>query len=210
MKNVARTVTVVLLVLLAGSIVAQQSVYQLREGTIESINDHRVVVRMVNGETRELTIPPGTSLTIDGRPAIVPELKPGMLVTADIRTRVTPERVKTVAVRDAEVVQIDGNQLWLKTPTSTKIYTIPPGFQFNVGDHLEGMNELRQGTIVNAEIMYVSEKSIVAEEAELRATTAPAEPMPIPEPQLPKTGSALPLLAFAGLLLIAAGLIVRR
>src|SRR5262249_6178504 len=116
-----------------------------------------------------------------------------------------------------------------------KSYPVPKDFKFNVDGQQVGVDQLRPGYKVTAEIIRSSESTTKTRTVEASGTAPPPPPMPVvilvpvhvesapapaaepapapaPEPAktLPKTGSRIPFIGLVGLLLVAAGFAVRR
>ena len=226
MKNLAKILVVVLLVLPAAAMVAQETSYEVRRGTVVSVFGDQLVVRMPSGEVRQITVPAGFQFNVDGKQVGIADLTPGTELTAVVKTTKTPETVKTVKVRNGEVVKVVGNNLWYRENGQTKSLTVPTGFKFGLDGRQVGIAELRPGTKLNAEIVYTSEKIVTTRDTQVAGSTPPpppapamaaAEPAPAPAPEpeappavLPKTASPLPLIGLLGALFLASGVALRR
>src|SRR5262249_36370795 len=99
--------------LLAGAATAQTTTYDIRSGEVLSVQGNNLVVRGPNG-VREFNIPEDFRFDLDGKQLSVHELKPGMKLTALIRTTSAPVELTTTELRNAEVIQTNGNAIVTK------------------------------------------------------------------------------------------------
>ena len=227
MKTLAKTLMVTMLVLTAAALVAQQTTYEVRSGTVVTTFDNKLVVKLTNGETKEYTIPDGFKFNVDGKQLSLSELQPGTQLTATIKTTHTPETVKTVTVRNGEVLKVTGNTLWYREDGVNKSAKIPKGFKFDMNGEKVLIGDLRPGMKLTAEIVTTSQNIVTDRDVQVAGSTPPPPPVvaapepppapalePAPAPpapvELPKTASPLPLIGLLGAALIAAGAAVRR
>ena len=227
MRTLTKTLFVVMLLIPVAALLAQTT-YEVKSGTVVSTFGDQLVVRLPNGEVKEITVPAGFKFNVDGREVGLGELTPGTQLTAVIKTTKTPETVKTVKLRNGEVVRTSGNTLWYKEDNQIKTATIPSGFKFDVNGQKTDISELRPGMKLTAEVVTTSTKVNTSRETAVRGTTPPPPPAPAPEPMaapaaapaaepvaatpaaLPKTGTSLPLFALLGAMMLAAGVAIRR
>ena len=229
MKVVTRILIVVVLTLSTAVVFAQTS-YEVKSGTVVSTFNDQLVVKLSNGEIKQYTIPPGFQFTVDGRQVGLGDLTPGTQLSATIKTTKTPEVVRTTSIRNGTVVRVVGNNLTVREANQTKTYTVPKGFQFDVDGKQVGIDKLRPGYKLTAEIVYKSENLVTTRDVDIGGNTPPPPPAPAPAaasapapapepaqvaeaapaPELPKTASPLPLIGLLGTLLTASGFAVRR
>jgi RNase P/RNase MRP subunit p29 len=226
MKTTTKALLVAMLVLTAMSLVAAQTTYEVKSGTVVSTFGDKLVVRLTNGEEKEITVPAGYKFNVDGKQLGLSELTPGTQLTATIKTTHTPETVKTVTVRDGEVLKVTGNTLWFREGGVNKAAKIPSGFKFDVNGEKVPITDLRPGMKLTAEVVTTSERTVTDRDVQMAGSTPPPPPAPAapapamaaaPEPapaaapvELPKTASPLPLIGVLGLALMAAGATLRR
>jgi CRISPR/Cas system-associated exonuclease Cas4 (RecB family) len=226
MKVVTRILIVVVLTLATAVVFAQTS-YEVKSGTVVSVFNDQLVVKMSNGEIKQYTIPAGFQFTVDGRQVGLADLTPGTALSATIKTTKTPEVVRTTSIRNGTVVRVVGNNLTIREANQTKTYVIPKGFQFDVDGKQVGVDKLRPGYKLTAEIVYKSENTVTTRDVDIGGNTPAPPPAAAPaaaassEPaqmaeaapaatELPKTASPLPLIGLLGTLLTASGFAVRR
>ena len=227
MKVVTRILIAVVLTLSTAVVFAQTS-YEVKSGTVVSTFGDQLVVKMSNGEIKQYTIPPGFQFTVDGRQVGLADLTPGTQLSATIKTTKTPEVVRTTSVRNGTVVRVVGNNLTVREGNKTRTLQVPQGFQFDVDGKLVGIDKLRPGYKLTAEIVYKSENLVTTRDVDIGGSTPPPPPAPAPAaasapaaepeqvaeaapaPELPKTASPLPLIGLLGTLLTASGFAVRR
>src|SRR5262245_50267318 len=110
-KEVSMRISIILSALLvAGLASAQTTTYDIRSGEVLSVQGNNLVVRGPNG-VREFNIPEDFRFDLDGKQLSVHELKPGMKLTALIRTTSAPVELTTTELRNAEVVHTIGNAI---------------------------------------------------------------------------------------------------
>ena len=224
MKNLIKAVVLIMLLVPAAAIFAQSSQVEIKSGEVISVYGDQLVVRMSTGEVKSVTVPAGFMFKVNGVDTPLADLKPGTMLTAAVTTTTTPETVRTVKIKNGEVVKVVGSNLWVRTEGQIKALEIPPGFTFVQDGQNVTVDKLRVGTMLTAEIVYKSEKMVTTKEAQV-AGVAPAEPAPAPEPvaapapapepeaapaELPKTANNLTLVLLAGVALVAAGIAARR
>ena len=205
--------------------IAQTTTYEIKQGTVLHVYGNHLVVKMADGTVRDADVPADFLFDVDGRKVPVSQLKPGTKLTQTIATTTTPHVVKTVELREAEVVQRIGQTIIYRDKLGQihKITGIPEGFELYRNGKAVPIEALAGGDRVTAHIVH-KEESIITEEEMRVAGAAPKAPKPKPAPVarpaapkpapvLPKTGSSLPLVGLLGLIALAAGLgigVIRR
>ena len=224
-KNlIAVLVAVVALGAVAAS--AQTTTYEIKQGTVLHVDGNHLYVRMADGTVRDADVPSDFLFEVDGQKLPVTALKPGTKLTQTIATTTTPEIIETVEVREAEVVQRKGQTVIFRNEDGklNMVSGIPEGFVVFRNGKQVPIEALAGGDRVTAYLIHKEERIVTEEEMRVAGFTppAPAKPVPVaaprpaapaPAPMLPKTGSQLPLVGFAGLLALALGLgiaVVRR
>lgn len=221
MKSFVRILVALMVLIPAAAAFAQTSEVKL-EGEVVAVYGDTLVVRMSTGEVKEFHPPADRKFNVDGQMLSVSELKPGTKLSATVTTTKTPEVVRTVVLKNAEVVKVQGSSLFVKQDGQFKSYTVPAGFTFVVDGGLVPVSKLTPGTKLNAEIVYKSETIHTEQEvmvagsapapiAEVAPAPAPAPaPEPEPAPEMPKTAGYLPLIGLLGLAMLAAGVAIKR
>ncbi len=224
MRNLTKAFVLIMLLVPTAAVFAQQTNYEVRRGTVVTTFNDQLVFKTPTGEVKQVTIPPGFKFTVNGQQVGLADLTPGTELTATIKTTTTPITVHETKIRNGQVVKVAGSSLWVKENNEIKTFTIPKGFKFIVDGQKVGIEELRPGQNLTAEIVYKSERVDTTREVNVAGSTPPpppapvaeAAPAPTPEPapaapaELPKTASELPLIALLGVSMIGAGIALRR
>ena len=221
-KNSVVFVMVVAIVAAAGLVAAQTtSTLEIKRGTVVSVWGNDLVVKMSDGTTKHVEVPDGFEFNVDGRKLPVTALKPGMNLTAVIKTTTTPTEVKTTEIKKGVVVAASGRTVIIRSDEGTKKYTVPGDFPFWVDGEQKTVYDLRKGNHITAKIVHTHVEIVTDRDAQVAASEpAKAKPAAAPRraakpaaPMLQKTGSSLPLVGLLGLLALAVGTgigIIRR
>ena len=199
-----------------------------------SVVGNQLVIRTPEG-TKEYAVPEDFRFTVDGKSLSVHELKPGMAGTATVTTLTTSKTVQVTEVRSAKVMQAQGNSVILRAQDGTfKLFTSEDAARYKIQILKDGkpieFQQLRANDLVTATFVTDKVRTLTQQEVDARLATAPAatpaassattmgKPTPAPgavaapapppaaaPKTLPKTASPLPLLALAGMGLLAAG-----
>ena len=200
--------------------IAQTTTYEIKQGTVLHVYGDHLVVQMADGTVRDAEIPSDFLFEVDGQKIPVSQLKPGTKLTQTIATTTTPLVVKTTEVREAEVVQRIGQTIIYRDKLGQihKLTGLPEGFTLYRNGKPVPIEALAGGDRVTAHIVHKEESIITEEEMKVAGAAPqapkakpapvarPAAPAPAPAPVLPKTGSNLPLVGFAGLFALVFGL----
>jgi LPXTG-motif cell wall-anchored protein len=226
MKKTVIAVLVAVVALGAVAASAQTTTYEIKQGTVLHVDGNHLYVRMADGSVRDAEVPSDFLFDVDGQKVPVTALKPGTKLTQTIATTTTPEIIETVEVREAEVVQRKGQTVIFRNSDGklNMVTGIPEGFVvFRDGKQVP-IEALAGGDRVTAYLIHKEERIVTEEEMRVAGFTPPppAKPVPVaapkpaapaPAPMLPKTGSHLPLVGFAGLMALVLGLgiaVIRR
>lgn len=217
------------LLLAAGAAFAQETTYDIRSGEVLQVSGNNLVVRGPNG-VRQFTVADDFRFDMDGKQLSVHELKPGMKLTALIKTTSTPIELTMTEVRNAEVIHTIGNSLVVRNTEDGKYrkFTTDEIKDLGIVIYKDGKvvapSSLRKGDRVSATIitklppvvMTDQEIQVLAQNAAPPPPPLPPKPAPVaapapvappaPPPALPKTASPLPLIGLAGALALAGGL----
>jgi RNase P/RNase MRP subunit p29 len=168
MRHLGKLLFLMALTIPATALLAQTKIsYEVKNGTVVAVFNDQLVVRMANGETKEITVPAGFKFTIDGKQVNLGELKPGTQLTAVITTTKTPQTVKTVQIKNGEVLKVMGNTVWFRHEGKLKSYQAPDGFNVMVDGRKVSVNDLLPGYKLTAEFVYTSEKTLTEREVEV-------------------------------------------
>lgn len=227
LKNAIVIALAAIVVLGAGLVSAQTTTYEVKQGTVLHVDGNELYVRMSDGTVKDFDVPADFRFEVDGRMVPVSELKPGTLLTQTIATTTTPEVVKSVEIKEAEVVQRIGQTIIYRDKLGQvhKITGIPDGWIVYRDGQPVPIEALAGGDRVTAYIVHKEYSTVTEEEMRVAGITPKAPPAPRPAaapkpapapaaaPMLPKTGSSLPLVGLTGLLALALGLgmaVIRR
>jgi LPXTG-motif cell wall-anchored protein len=212
------------MLLSAGVALAQITEYEIKQGTVVSVWGNHLVVEMADGTVKDVEVPDGFTFDVNGKMLPVTALKPGMELTALIKTTSTPVDVYTTEVKHGEVMAVSGRSVIIRHEDGkARKHTVDGDFPFLVNGEEKTVYDLKSGmkvtaTIVSSHVEMVTDRDVqVMASGGAPAPKPKARPAPAPAPAaapatLPKTGSTLPLVGFAGiaLLLIGIGLAVIR
>ena len=181
--------------------------HQVKSGVVEAVYGNQVVVRESDG-LHEYTVPDGYKFDIDGSPAGVDQLKPGMKVGALITEKVTTRDVTLTRIASGTVMQVAPGGIVVKDNATGKLNSYD--FKDAAGNdihYLKDGKEVSLRTVKKGERLggtfvttlppqQTTQRSVVAK------AVSPA-PEPTAEPavvaaaphkrHLPKTASPLPL-----------------
>ena len=175
-------IALVVALCLAGAAVAQTVVdTKVKSGVVIGKTSHSVVLKMDDGVVRELEVPPGRTAMVDGKEVGLADLKLGTTLSATFHTIAKPVEVKTVTIKDGEVVKAAGATLTTREKDGFHTYIVPAGFKFLVDGKETGIESLTTGMKLNATIVTTS-KEMTTETQRAGGVTgkAPAEPAPVP------------------------------
>ena len=176
MKKLIIVLFLITLIVPAAALVAQGSnSVEVKKGTVVAVYGDKLVVKMANGETKEIAVPADFKFTIDGKQVGLAELKPGTELTAVITTTKTPQTVKTVQIKNGEVLKVAGNTVWFRHDGKYKSYQVPTGFKVNVDGKKVSVNDLTPGTKLTAQFVYTSEKTLTERDVQVSGK-APSPP----------------------------------
>jgi LPXTG-motif cell wall-anchored protein len=227
MSRKLAVLAVVAVVCLAFAVTAQAQVKtEVKQGTVVSVGNNFLVVKMADGTVKGVDVPPGFMFDVGGTQVPLSALKPGQVITATVTTTTKPVIEHTEVVKEGTVTGIaDGRNLYVQMADGTyKHFVVPEKFLFDVEGQKLDFYQLQKGmklsaTIVSEkEIGTVTEKEVQAAASAPPPAAKPAAPPPPPPPppapakKLPKTAGPLPLIGLLGLLSLGlgAGLSFRR
>ncbi len=209
--------------------------YQVQRGEVVYVSGNEIVVKLENGEVRNVTVPPDATAIVDGKKITVKDLQPGMILERTIKTTTTPELVTTVRTIEGTVWHVNAPKTVILTLANgeNKKYNVPKGQIFKIDGEDKTVFDLKKGMKVTATVITSVPQTIIAQEKAvtgkmppppptppiqgallIEEKTAPAEvataaPTPAPA-KLPKTASLVPLIGILGLGCSLLGLGIRR
>jgi hypothetical protein len=119
------------------------------------VQGNDVVVKLTDGDVRQLEIPDTCRFAVEGKVVTVPELKPGMKLTATISTATPPRWVDTVEVIELGTVwRSSGSSLIITTPAGeNKMYRVPSGGKVIIEGQEKMVDQLRVGDKITATVV---------------------------------------------------------
>jgi LPXTG-motif cell wall-anchored protein len=200
---------------------------QVENGEVVTVSGNDLVVKMADGTIRHIAnVPESARVTVDGQQLGIHDLKPGMKLQRTITTTTVPKTITTVQ-------SVTGTVWFISPPNSVILtledgknqkFTIPKNQKFNVDGQMVDAWGLKKGMkiaatkVVEVPITEVSQQRSVTGElppppppppadvpvlVAVEEAAAPVEVAQAAPPQLPKTGSPLPLIGLLGLLSLA-------
>ena len=226
MSRNGRIVTVMIAVLVLGAVIAsaQTASVEVKSGTVMQVYGNHLVVKMADGQYKDIDVPEGFMFNVNGKEVPVSALVPGTELTATIMTKTTPETVEVTEVKKAYVVKRSGQTIVLRGEDGKykQFNKVPENVKLMADGKEVRYDNVQAGQYITAYIVHkgvteVTEQEIaVAGAAPVHAAPAPAPaPAPVAAPapkpaappaELPHTGSPLPLVGLAGLALLILGL----
>ena len=129
-KRIVILIALAVALCLAGAAVAQTVVdTKVKSGVVIGKTSHSVVLKMDDGVVRELEVPPGRTAMVDGKEVGLADLKLGTTLSATFHTIAKPVEVKTVTIKDGEVVKVAGANLTTKEKDGFHNYVVPGRLQ---------------------------------------------------------------------------------
>ncbi len=144
--------------------VSAQSTYEVKNGTVVSVGDKFIAIREANGTIKEFDVPADFHMMVDGKDVTLKDLKPGMKITATIKTVTTPTVVQTTQLKNAKVIKNAGGLLYVRESDGIHSYNIPSGFRFDIGGAKLRLEELQVNQHLNATIVHTARGTVTEQE----------------------------------------------
>ncbi|HXJ92718.1 MAG TPA: hypothetical protein VMT20_07520 [Terriglobia bacterium] len=209
----------------------------VERGEVVYVSGHEVIVKMDNGEIRDIAnVPDSAKVTVDGNEIGIRDVKVGMKLQKTITTTTTPRmvtKVETVTGKVFQVMPPNSMILTLEDGTNQR-FKIPADQKFNIDGQMVDAFHLKKGMNVSATRITETPETVVTQKAMLSGQMPPPPPPPPDAPvlivyvpaapaaapapaeaaeaapaKLPKTASVVPLIGLAGALLLSLGLGLR-
>jgi pyruvate/2-oxoglutarate dehydrogenase complex dihydrolipoamide acyltransferase (E2) component len=225
--------TVAALAIALATTAAAQTTVTHRHGTVVGKYDNKLVVATDKGNV-ELPVAAGSTILIDGKPTGFDDIKLGTVLDGDVVRKTTTTEAKSTEIKNAKVIKVAGQILYVEGPDGFKSYDVPVGYRFLVDGKEVPLDKLYPGMKLTATIVHKQTATLTSTEIQNLTGKAPAAPAPAPAPaavapapapaapapaaapepapepkKLPKTASPLPLVALGGAFSLAAGLGLR-
>lgn len=196
-------------------------------GTIVYAAGNDLVLKLDSGELKHFQVPPeATATTEDGSVITMKEAKPGIRLTRTIISTTTPKTVETIRTIKGTVWHVQPPSLVILTlPEGNKVYRVPEGQKFNINGTEANIWDLQKGQEVTATVVRTVPETVTNLSQKVSAKLPPPPPPPpmpplegvllveevqvaelVLPPDLPQTGSMVPLLGLVGLVLTGASL----
>lgn len=141
-----------------------QTTTNIENGTVVNVGENMIVIRDTSGVMKEYDVAPGFTATVDGRQMGLNDIKPGMKITAAIKTVSVPVVVHTTELKNAKVIKNAGGLLYVRESDGIHSYNVPAGFRFNIGGAKLRLDDLQQGQHLNATIVHTARGSHTEQE----------------------------------------------
>jgi hypothetical protein len=152
-RSILTLVVVVAAVALTAPASAQTTL-NVQNGTVVGVWDNTVVIRDASGVSRQFDVPPDFKVDVDGRQVSVKELRPGMKITAAVKTSSTPVVVQSKELKDATYIKHAGGLVYVKEADGIHSYNVPAGFRFWINGAPLRPDDLQSNMKLNATIVH--------------------------------------------------------
>jgi hypothetical protein len=192
----------------------------VERGEVVLVNGNDLVVKMEDGSIRHFpNVPESARVSVGGQELGIHDLKPGMKLERTITVTTTPQTITTVK-------SVTGKVWHVSPPTSVILtledgtnqqFKIPKGQTFMVDGQQTDAWGLKKGMKVSATKIVEEPVTVVEHQRQVTGSMPPPPPAPpadapilvavleptpapaaAPAPELPKTGSWLPLIGLVG------------
>jgi hypothetical protein len=107
-----------------------QTTLNIQNGTVVGVWDNTVVIRDTSGVSRQFDVPPDFKVDVDGKQVSIQELRPGMHITAAVKTTTNPIVVQSKELKDATYLKHAGGLVYVREADGIHSYNVPAGFRF--------------------------------------------------------------------------------
>ncbi len=166
-----RSILTVALALLVAAAASAQTSTEIKNGTVVSVGDKSLFIKEANGTLREFDVAPDFTVTVDGKEVALKDVKPGMKITATVKTVTVPVVVQTTQLKNAKVLKSAGGLLFVRESDGIHTYNIPAGFRFDIGGAKLRLEDLQVNQHLNATIIHTSKGTATEQELANAAAT---------------------------------------
>ena len=152
--SILTMVVLVAAVALVAPPASAQTTLNIQNGTVVGVWDNTLVIRDSSGVSRQFDVPPDFKVDVDGKSVSVKELRPGMHITAAVRTVNTPVVVQSKELRDATYIKHAGALVYVKEADGIHSYNTPAGFRFWINNAPLRPDDLQTNMKLNATIVH--------------------------------------------------------
>lgn len=136
----------------------------IQNGTVVGVWDNTLVIRDASGVSRQFDVPKDFTVTIDGKPMAVKDLRPGMKITAAVKTVNTPVVVQSKELKDATYIKHAGGLVYVKEADGIHSYNVPSGFRFWINGAGLRPDELQTNMKFSATIVHTGKATGTSQE----------------------------------------------
>jgi len=235
LRRLTAPLGICLVAVFVGTVAAQTTTStEMKKFEVVSVDGNQLVLRGMDGKSKEFTVPADFRFNVDGKMVTVDELKPGMKGMATITTTTTVKPVTVTEVKNGTVTQVIGNTIIVRLPDGTmKMFSQGDVDKRQAKIMKDGqpiqLSELHANDHLTATIVTEHPPQVVTQrqvEASLASGQPPAmantghtpgsapaassggmsaDSGAAPGHKLPKTASSLPLVALLGGVFLAIG-----
>jgi hypothetical protein len=193
----------------------------VERGEVLLVEGNDLVVKMEDGTIRHLAnVPESTRVDVDGKQLGIHDLKPGMKLAKTVTVTTTPQVITTTQTVTGKVWHVSppGSVILTLEDGKNQEFKIPKGQKFNVDGQMVDAWGLKKGMTVSATKVVEEPVTVVEHRQQVSGSMPPPPPAPpadvpilvavvtpapapapaAPAPELPKTGSLLPLAGLLG------------
>lgn len=156
MKRILLSLGILGLAFVLAAPATAQTTTEVKSGTIVAVGENSLVIKDSTGVHKYFETPAGFTVTVDGKETPVSALKPGMTITAAIKTVTVPTVVQTTTLKNAKVIKNEGGLLYVREADGIHTYNVPAGFRFDIGGAKLRTVDLQQGQVLNATIVHTA------------------------------------------------------
>jgi hypothetical protein len=153
-RSVLTLVVLVAAVALAAPPASAQTTLNIQNGTVVGVWENTLVIKDASGVSRQFEVPPDFKVDVDGKQVSIKELRPGMKITAAVKTSSTPVVVQSKELRDATYVKHAGGLVYVKEADGIHSYNVPAGFRFWINNTPLRPDELQTNMKFSATIVH--------------------------------------------------------
>lgn len=154
---------------------------EIKRAKVVYASGNDLVVKSDGGKVQHFTVPPGTTVKVDGKDTTVDQLKVGTELTQTITTSTKDTTVTSVRKIDAKVWEVNAPYLTVSLPDGTnKRVKVPDGTKFNIDGEQKTVFELKKGMQLTGTIVTKTPETIVSSKKVTTGTAPPMDPSAVP------------------------------
>ncbi len=153
-RSILSVAFLMLAVALVAPAASAQTTLDVHNGTVVGVWENTLVIRDSAGVSRQFDVSPDFQVDVDGKPTPIKDLRPGMHITAAIKTTSTPIVVQSKELKNAQYIKHDGALVYVKEADGIHSYNTPAGFRFWIGGAALKPDDLQAKTRLNATIVH--------------------------------------------------------